>query len=75
MQEKEEKRLGRIEAAFRKFDLDGDGYLSWDEFQQIGLEEESARRIFHSSQQVEPGKLSLDQFQSLANWRPGPGEE
>ena len=25
---------------------------SWDEFQQIGLEEESARRIFHSSQQV-----------------------
>ena len=26
-QEKEEKRLGRIEAAFRKFDLDGDGYL------------------------------------------------
>ena len=28
-QEKEEKRLGRIEAAFRKFDLDGDGYLRW----------------------------------------------
>ena len=28
-EEKEEKRLGRIEAAFRKFDLDGDGYLRW----------------------------------------------
>ena len=27
-------------------------HSSWEEFQQIGLEEESARRIFHSSQQV-----------------------
>ena len=32
---------------------------SWEEFQQIGLEEESARRIFHSSQQV-PFPLVFD---------------
>ena len=29
--------LDRVEAAFRKFDLDGDGFLSWDEFKQVGL--------------------------------------
>ena len=43
-------------------------FPSWDEFQQIGLGEEMARRIFREVQ-VEPGKLSLDQFQHLANWR------
>ena len=28
--------LDRVEAAFRKFDLDGDGVLTWDEFKQVG---------------------------------------
>ena len=32
--------------AFAKFDLDGDGFLSWEEFSQIGLEERTAVRIF-----------------------------
>ena len=27
--------LDRVEAAFRKFDLDGDGVLTWDEFTQV----------------------------------------
>ena len=30
-----QERLTKIERAFRKFDLDGDGYLSWDEFLQV----------------------------------------
>ena len=51
----------KVEIAFNKFDLDKDGYLSWEEFQQvseiffpslkyetaqIGLEIETAARIF-----------------------------
>ena len=27
--------LERVEAAFRKFDLDGDGFVSWEEFKQV----------------------------------------
>ena len=41
-----QERLRQIERAFNKFDLNGDGFLSWEEFLQIGLDRETASRIF-----------------------------
>ena len=37
MDEVKEEQMDKVELAFRKFDLDGDGFLSWEEFQQVGL--------------------------------------
>ena len=31
------ERMKKIERAFRKFDLNGDGFLSWEEFVQVRL--------------------------------------
>ena len=32
----EERKMDKVEFAFRKFDSDEDGFLSWEEFQQVG---------------------------------------
>ena len=29
------KELDRVEAAFKKMDKDGDGYIDWEEFKQV----------------------------------------
>ena len=38
MDEVKEEQMDKVELAFRKFDLDGDGFLSWEEFQQVRLQ-------------------------------------
>ena len=34
-EQRHQERLDRVEQAFRKFDLDQDGFLSWPEFKQV----------------------------------------
>ena len=34
-EKKKETAMDRVEAAFRKFDSDGDGYIDWEEFKQV----------------------------------------
>jgi len=69
-----QERLLKIERAFRKFDLNGDGFLSWDEFLQIGIDTSTARRIFAACDQTELGQISLGQFKGLVVRRDDDGE-
>ena len=45
----------RIEAAFRRLDLNNDGVLDWEEFKKgtKDLDEDTARRIFKNCDQVD----------------------
>jgi len=67
--EVKEEQMDKVELAFRKFDLDGDGFLSWEEFQQLckNLDQEQALRMFHSCNQSGTGLISLDEFYSMVN--------
>ena len=63
---KEEERRIKVERAFKKFDLNGDGFLSWDEFIQInGLDINAAQRIFKACDKETEGKITLEQFHSI----------
>ena len=42
----EEKKMDKVEFAFRKFDSDEDGFLSWEEFQQVGCVFKKQRIFF-----------------------------
>ena len=32
-----EETMDRVEAAFKKFDTDGNGYIDWDEFKEVNF--------------------------------------
>ena len=53
----EEKARDRVLVAFTTWDTDGDGFLSWEEFQRIGtntaMSQEQALRIFQHCDKVE----------------------
>ena len=36
-EEVKDEQMEKVEMAFKKFDLDEDGFLSWEEFQQVHL--------------------------------------
>jgi len=69
-------RDNKVETAFRMFDVDQDGFLSWEEFQQMGkntaMSQEQALRIFQGCDQTGRGKVSLEEFQEFANRKPPP---
>ena len=46
--------IDRVETAFRKFDIDGDGFVDWEEFKEMtkNMEPEQAKRIFNSLDKV-----------------------
>ena len=57
-----QERLRQIERAFNKFDLNGDGFLSWEEFLQIGLDQETASRIFSACSKEVRGPAGVEEL-------------
>ena len=35
----------RVEAAFHKFDTDGDGFIDWEEFKQVNFKDTKAAAV------------------------------
>ena len=64
-------RPDRVEVAFTTWDRDGDGFLSWDEFQQISnntaMSQEQALRIFQHCDTSGRGRVTLEEFRFLVN--------
>ena len=48
------KDIDRVENAFRKFDVDGDGFVDWEEFQEVTkkMDPDQAKRIFNTCDTV-----------------------
>lgn len=73
--------IDKVEVAFRRFDLDRDGFLSWKEFKQFGknMDPDQARRIFSSCDQDRDGRISLVEFRRMVEQKPAgtlpPGQE
>lgn len=60
-------KMDRVELAFRKFDLNQDGYLSREEFDQMmkNVGKEQADRIFRSCDTSGDNKISLEEFRTM----------
>jgi len=70
-------KMDKVEFAFRKYDSDGDGFLSWEEFQQLvkNLDQEQALRIFNSCNQSGTGLISLEEFRTMVNRKHSFGQQ
>ena len=70
-----QERVPKIEIAFRKFDLDGDGYLNWEEFSKVLCMGDVPRLTnFPSDWYVPfPGKEDLPFLFKGGVWEDGPG--
>lgn len=60
-------KMDRVELAFRKFDLNHDGYLSRDEFDQMtkNVSKEQADRIFRTCDTSGDNRISLEEFRAM----------
>jgi len=60
-------KMDRVEQAFRKFDINKDGYLSRDEFDLMmkNVSKEQADRIFGSIDTAGDNKISLEEFRTM----------
>jgi len=65
-------KMDRIELAFRKFDLNHDGFLSRDEFDQMmkNVSKEQADRIFRTCDTNRNNKISLEEFRAMLDRDP-----
>lgn len=60
-------KMDRVELAFRKFDINRDGFLSREEFDQMmkNVSKEQADRIFRSCDTSGDNKISLQEFREM----------
>lgn len=60
-------KMDRVELAFRKFDLNQDGYLTRDEFDLMmkNVDKRQADRIFRSCDTSGDDKISLEEFRNM----------
>ena len=56
--------LDKVEAAFRKLDKDGDGFIDWEEFKEVSkdLDSEEAKGIFEACDKVIWSHFPLSSF-------------
>lgn len=59
----------RVELAFRRIDLNNDGFITWDEFvQNVGdVDPVQAKRIFQTCDNDGDQKITLVEFRTMAN--------
>ena len=60
-------KMDKVELAFRKLDLNHDGYLSREEFDKMlkNASKEQADRIFRAADKAGDNKISLDEFRAM----------
>ncbi|XP_040579942.1 uncharacterized protein [Lepeophtheirus salmonis] len=60
-------KMDKVEYAFRKFDLNKDGFLSREEFELMmkNVEKSEVNRIFKSCDAKKDGRISLQEFRNM----------